>query len=121
MGKVRQLQFGQEAMDAIKKRLEIRGEDDCPYVFVIKEKNGEAHQVSESTFNDWCSGLFTKLVGRRVHPHLFRESIATNLVVYEHKSAKVAQKLLGHESQETTDKHYIILDSESDESDEAFI
>jgi len=107
-------------MDAIKKWLEVRGEDDCPYVFVTMNKDG-VHQVSESTFNDWCSGLFTKLVGRRVHPHLFRESIATNLVVYDHKSSKVAQKLLGHESVETTDKHYVILNNESDESDEAFI
>lgn len=121
IGKQRKLKFNEDVMDAIKKWLEVRGDDDCPYVFVTKINDEQVHQVANTTFNDWCSGLFTKLVGRRVHPHLFRESIATNLVVYEHKSAKVAQKLLGHESQETTDKHYIILDSESDESDEAFI
>lgn len=120
IGKQRKLKFSEDVMEAIKKWLEVRGEDDCPYVFVTKNRDG-VHQVSETTFNDWCSGLFTKLVGRRVHPHLFRESIATNLVVYDHKSSKVAQKLLGHESVETTEGHYIILDGESDESDEAFI
>lgn len=118
-GKVRQLQFGQEAMDAIKKWLEIRGEDDCPYMFVIKNKN-ETRQVSESTFNEWCSGLLTKLVGRRVHPHLLRESRATNLVVQDKKSVEVAQKLLGHESSETTTKHYIIR-QDTEDADEAFI
>ena len=121
VGKVRKLKFGEDAMHWIKKWLEVRGDDDCPYVFVIKQKNGETRQVGEGTFNDWCSGLFTKIVGRRVHPHLFRESRATNLVVYEHKSAEVAQKLLGHEDVSTTKNHYIIQDDSNDESDEAFV
>lgn len=121
VGKVRKLKFGEDAMHWIKKWLEVRGDDDCPYVFVIKQKNGETRQVGEDTFNDWCSGLFTKIVGRRVHPHLFRESRATNLVVYEHKSAEVAQKLLGHEDVSTTKNHYIIQDDSNDESDEAFV
>lgn len=121
VGKVRKLKFGEDAMHWIKKWLEVRGDDDCPYVFVIKQNNGETRQVGEGTFNDWCSGLFTKIVGRRVHPHLFRESRATNLVVYEHKSAEVAQKLLGHEDVSTTKNHYIIQDDSNDESDEAFI
>ena len=121
VGKVRKLKFGEDAMHWIKKWLEVRGDDDCPYVFVIKQKNGETRQVGEGTFNDWCSGLFTKIVGRRVHPHLFRESRATNFVVYEHKSAEVAQKLLGHEDVSTTKNHYIIQDDSNDESDEAFV
>lgn len=121
IGKQRKLKFSEDVMEVLRKWIKERGDDDCPYMFVVKQKDGQTRQVSESTFNDWCSGLLTKLVGRRVHPHLFRESIATNLVVYDHKSSKVAQKLLGHESVETTDKHYIILNGESDESDEAFI
>lgn len=120
-GKRRRLKFDQEAMDAIKKWLEVRGNDDCPYLFVTKDKDGNAKQVSETTFNDWCSGLLTKLVGRRVMSHIWRESKATNLVVYEHKSPKVAQKLLGHESVETTESSYIIRSDLTDESDEAFI
>lgn len=120
VGKPRKLKFGEDAMGWLKKWIEERGNDDCPYMFVTKNKDG-VQQVSESTFNDWCSGLFTKIVGRRVHPHLFRESRATNLVVYEHKSAEVAQKLLGHVDVSTTKNHYIILNDESDESDEAFI
>lgn len=121
VGKVRKLKFGEDAMYWLKKWIEVRGDDDCPYMFVIKTKDGEAHQVGEGVFNNWCSGLFTKIVKRRVHPHLFRESRATNLVVYEHKSAEVAQKLLGHEDVTTTKNHYIIQDDSNDESDEAFI
>lgn len=122
IGKPRKLKFGQEVMDIFKKWLEVRGDDDNPYMFVIKvKKTGAVRQVSESTFNGWCSDLFAAIVGRRVHPHLFRESRATNLVVYEHKSAEVAQKLLGHNDVTTTKNHYIIKNDESDESDEAFI
>lgn len=121
VGKQRRLKFGEDAMCWLKKWIEVRGEDDCPYVFVVKQKNGNTRQVGENIFNDWCSGLFTEIVGRRVHPHLFRESRATNLVVYENKSPEVAQKLLGHNDVSTTTNHYIIRTDNFDESDEAFI
>lgn len=121
VGKQRKLKFSEDVMKALKKWIKVRGDDDCPYMFVTKSKNGKTKQVSDGTFNEWCSGLFTNLVGRRVHPHLFRESIATNLVVYEHKSAKVAQKLLGHNDVTTTENHYIIMSEDNDESDEAFV
>lgn len=122
VGKQRKLKFGEDAMFCLKKWLEVRGEDNCPYMFVIKQKkDGSVRQVGEDTFNGWCQGLFTQIVGRRVHPHLFRESRATNIVIYEHKSAEVAQKLLGHNDVSTTKNHYIIKKDEDDESDEAFI
>lgn len=119
VGKVRKLKFDQKTMDALKKWLEIRGDDECPYVFVTKTKDGYT-QISESGFNNWCD-LFTEIIGRRVHPHMFRESRATNLVVYEHKSSKVAQKLLGHNDVSTTENHYIVNPNADDESDEAFL
>lgn len=118
IGKVRKLQFSEEAMDAIKKWIEVRGEDDCPYVFVSKY-GGKINQISESTFNRWCSTLFTDIVGRRVHPHLFRESRATNLVVHSGRDLETARKLLGHESSETT-KIYVIRE-DSDDADDAFV
>ena len=121
VGKPRKLKFGEDAMFWLKKWVDVRGEDDCSYMFVVKQKNGATRQVGENTFNDWCSGLFTQIIGRRVHPHLLRESRATNLVVYEHRSAEVAQKLLGHNDVSTTKNHYIIRNDEIDESDEAFI
>ena len=82
VGKPRKLKFGEDAMSWMKKWLEVRGEDDCPYMFVVKYKNGKTRQVGEDTFNGWCEKLFAKIIGRRCHPHQFRESRATNLVVY---------------------------------------
>lgn len=117
-GKIRKLQFDQSAMDAIKKWLEIRGDDNCEYVFVTK--NGSSvSQVPPEKFNLWCKNIFEKIVGRRIHPHLFRESRATTLVVEQRKDIKVAQKLLGHQSSTTTEL-YVIRDDE-DASDEAFL
>ena len=120
IGKIRQLQFGEDAMNALKKWLEVRGEDDCPYMFVTKHKDGRVNQINESAFNEWCQNLLTKLVGRRIHPHILRESRATNIVVEEGKSVETAQKLLGHESSETTIKHYVIRE-DTDDADEAFV
>ena len=118
-GKVRQFLFGEDAMEAIKNWLEVRGEDDCPYVFVIKQKNGSpVRQVGEETFNSWCE-LFSKILNQRVHPHLMRSSRATNLVVHQNRDLETVQKLLGHESSETT-KIYVVKEEESD-AFEAFI
>lgn len=118
-GKIRKLQFGEDVMQALKKWLEVRGEDDCPYMFVVKQKNGEVRQVGECIFNDWCIGEFSEIVGRRLTPHGFRRSRATNLVLYDHRSLETAQKLLGHESSETTQMY--VIREDSDDADEAFI
>jgi integrase len=117
-GKRRKLQFSDEAMNAIKKWLEIRGEDDCEFVFVTKTKDGKVSQISASTFNYWCSEIFTKIVGRRVHPHQLRSTRATHLVAISGKDIKSAQKLLGHESSDTTEL-YVIKEGD-DDIDDAF-
>ena len=118
IGKVRKLKFDQRAMDALKEWLEVRGEDDCEYMF-ISNYGGYIHGVSRSVFGDWCHNYFEPVIGRRIHPHLFRESRATNIVVHEGKSIETAQALLGHNSSETT-KIYVIKD-DTDDDDDAFI
>ncbi len=117
-GKIRQLSFDQEAMDSIKKWLEIRGDDDCPYVFVTKE-NGKYSNVGESTFNSWAENHLERIVGRRVHPHALRESRATTMVVEQGKDISSAQKLLGHNSSSTTEIY--VIRNDKDEADDAFL
>lgn len=118
-GKIRKLQFGQDVMDSLIKWIQVRGDDDCPYMFVIKTKDGKTRQVGEGIFNDWCINEFSEIVGRRTTPHNFRRSRATNLVVHDNRALETAQKLLGHESSETTQMYVIREDSE--DADEAFI
>lgn len=116
-GKERKFKFSQDTMDALKKWVEIRGEDDCPYMFVSKYK-GKVKGISEGTLNNWGTNVFSPIVGRRFHPHLLRESKATQLAVEEGKDISVIQHLLGHESSETT-QIYIIRD-DTDDLDELF-
>ncbi|MGG3892012.1 tyrosine-type recombinase/integrase [Metabacillus fastidiosus] len=117
-GKLRKFPVSEIAMEALKKWHEERGEDDCPYMFVKKTKEGKVNQLSASTFNYWCTEIFTEIVGKRVHPHLLRSSKATNLSLYGGKSIDAIQALLGHNSPDTT-KIYIVKDGE-DELDELY-
>lgn len=114
--KIKPLSFDDRAMNAIKKYLEQRGEDDCPYMFVTKVK-GEIRQVSKSTFNGWTDE-FANVIGRRIHPHLLRSSKATIMSEEESKDIKLIQKLLGHESSETT-QLYVVHD-ETDDLDDIY-
>lgn len=117
-GKIRRLIFGDISMNAIKKWIEERGDDDCPYVFVQKTKAGKVNQLNPGTFNYWCKEIFSEIVGRRVHPHQLRASRATNLVVHESKDIEKVKNLLGHNSSETT-KIYVVKENE-DEVDDLF-
>lgn len=114
-GKVRILMFGQEAMDAFKKWLEVRGEDNCEHMF-IAEIDGNRVQISETTFNRWCTNIFSPIVGRRFYPHMLRESRATQAALEEGKGLDTIRALLGHESIETT-KIYVVNDDGDDVSE----
>lgn len=113
-GKVRVFQFDERAMQAIKKWMNYRKEqvpdDNCPYVFVSKS-NGNYKQLSKNTFNLWCEGFSKILGGKTVHPHLFRSSRAT-IAKENGADIKDIQKLLGHESSQTTEIYIIQDDSE---------
>jgi len=117
IGKVRKLNYSDVSKNAIMKWLEIRGEDDSPYVFVKKTKT-QLFALSPSAFNDWCANIFSEIIGRRVHPHQLRSSRATNLVAYEGKNIENVKSLLGHQSSETT-KIYVVREGE-DEVDDLF-
>lgn len=118
IGVIRPLQFDEESMIAMKKWLEIRGEDDCQYMFISKNNN-ISKQISLSGISAWNSKLFTRIIGRRFHAHCTRLSRATTLVVEQHMDIKVAQKLLSHKDSSTTEGYVVRKDSEN--SDEAFL
>lgn len=116
-GKQTKLIIDDRAMDAIKKWLEIRGQDDCPFLFV--HRNGSVvEQVSLSAFNYWCSDVFSKIVGHRVNPHRFRVSRASHIVLEEHKDIKVVKRLLGH-ADISTSQLYVVGD-DTDDLDDLF-
>lgn len=117
VGKMCTLVYSERAHVALINWLEARGVDDCPYVFVTKDKDGMAGEVNETTFNDWCK-TFEPIVGRRMHPHILRESAATQAVVEDGKDINAVKALLHHSALETTNI-YIVRD-ESEDSDDLF-
>ena len=118
-GKERRFKFNDEAMDAIKKWVEYRGtqvtNDDCPYLFVSKTKDGYK-QVHPNTFNLWCEDFTEILDGKLVFPHLLRSSRATNAVLEDGVDVKAVQDMLGHKSSETTEI-YIVREEEDLDDD----
>lgn len=117
-GKIRQFLFSERTMDALKKWMEVRGEDDCPYMFVSRIGD-TVRQCSENTFNNWAHDVFSPIVGRRVYPHQLRISRASQLAVDNGVDIKVIQKLLGHENVSTTEG-YVVRD-DSDDLDELYL
>lgn len=117
-GKERRLSFDEDVMFYLKKWIEERGEDNCPYMFVIKTKDNEARHINKTTFNDWCDEFGKILGGRRLVPHNLRMSRASNLAL-SGKSLESIQSLLGHASIDVT-KIYIVKDDDSEDEDEIF-
>ena len=117
-GKIRRLAFGEEAMEAMKEWLRIRGDDDCPYMFVTKY-GGQIRQIGETTFNNWFATTITPIVGRPVHPHTLRASRATQAVVEDGKDVESVRQLLGHEDSSTTINFYVVREDD-DEVDDLF-
>lgn len=117
-GKIRRLAFGEEAMCSMKQWLAVRGDDDCPYMFVAKY-GGEVRQICETTFNNWFTDIISPIVGRSVHPHTLRASRATQAVVEDGKDVESVRQLLGHEDSSTTLNFYVVRDDD-DEVDDLF-
>ena len=113
-GKVRKFKFSQEVMDALRKWIEVRGEDDCPYLFVSKTKDGY-RQISGNAFNLWCEE-FGEIIGKKIHPHLLRSSRATIAVVEEGIDIKKVQEMLGHNDVSTTEI-YVVRDDDDEDDD----
>ena len=113
-GKIIKLSFGEKSKKAIQKWLKFRGEDDCEYLFAIKNHD-EVKSVSVQTLNYWCNKM-SDLIGKRVHPHAIRTARATHLA--ESHDIKKIQKLLGHLQSSTTEIY--IVEDESDFVDDIF-
>lgn len=117
-GKVRKLVFGEEAMAAMKKWIEVRGDDDCPYMFITKY-GGIVKQICGTTFNNWFTNTISPIVGRPLHPHSLRLARSTQAVVEDGKDIESVRQLLGHEDSSTTMNFYVVRDDD-DAMDDLF-
>lgn len=116
-GKQFRLMFGEDTMDAMKEYLKHRGDDDEPALFARKFKDGRVEALSRETFNDWCSRVFSPILGRNFTPHDFRRSRAT-ILNEQGVPIDSIKRLLNHESAETTAGY--ILTEDDDEMNDIF-
>lgn len=116
-GNVRSIVIDEESIEAIKKWLDVRGEDECPYVFATKY-NGEINQVNVSAVNYWFTDIISDIVNRRINVHLLRGSRAT-IALSDGADIKSVSKLLGHKDISTTQNFYDLRDDD-DELDGLF-
>lgn len=62
----------------------------------------------EHSIRDQINSRTREAFGRNVWPHLFRHCAVTGLVDYAPEDIAIAPDLLGHSSDQTTQKHYIL-------------
>jgi len=111
-GNIRPIIIDEESIVAIKKWLEVRGEDDNPYIFVSRYR-GEVRQVDVSALNYWFTDIISDIANRRVNVHLLRGSRAT-IALSEGADIKSVSKLLGHADISTTQNFYDLREDDDD-------
>lgn len=111
-GEIRPLLIDKEAIDAINKWLEVRGEDDCEYIFISKH-DGKIQQLGITTPNYWFKEIISDIVGRRINVHLTRSTRATH-ALEDGSDIKAVARLLSHKQTSTTEQFYDLRDNEDD-------
>lgn len=111
-GEIRPLIIDEDSINAIKKWLEVRGEDDNPYIFVSKYAH-EINQINVSALNYWFTDIISDICGRRVNVHLTRGSRATHSLS-DGADIKLVKSLLGHKDIATTQNFYDLRDDDGE-------
>lgn len=112
-GKQAEYMINTDALKYMKLWIEKRGYDH-EYIFTTKY-GGEIKPMSESWADDFCSNVLSKILGRRINPHLFRASCITYLLEVNKVPIELVSKFVAHhEDVSTTVKHYDLREFEEE-------
>jgi integrase len=105
------LYFSDETAGYIKKWLEVRGEDDCEKLFIIR-KDGKVEEAKYTTLYNWTetySKILKQKTGKNVvvYPHCFKANKLSHLYHEQKLPIDVIQQYGHHEDASTTLKSYI--------------
>lgn len=103
-GKICQYMLNQECIDYINLWLEHRGYEH-EYIFSTKY-DGKIKMASKEWVNGVCSDILSDILGRRINPHLFKASAATNLLSKGKDIKLVSKYVCQHNDISTTQKFY---------------
>lgn len=111
-GKPLQYMFNKEALEYIKLWVDNR-DYEHEYIFTTKY-NGEINIISESWANDFCTNTLSKMLKRRINPHIFKASCITYLLEKGIDIAQVSKYVAQHNDISTTIQHYDLRDGEEE-------
>lgn len=103
-GKICTYMLNQECIDYINLWLEHRGYEH-DYIFTTRY-GGEIKPASKEWASNMCQDVLSDILGRRINPHLFKASAATNLLEKGKDLKMVSKYVCQHNSVETTLKFY---------------
>ncbi len=116
-GKVIQYMVNLEALEYMKLWIDKRGYEH-EYIFTVKT-DGEIKHISDSWANNLCQDKLSRILGRRINPHLFKASCITYLLE-KGVDLKIVSKYIGqHNDTSTTSSFYDLRDFE-EEKDNIF-
>jgi len=114
-GKVRSAFISNQSMDLILKYLEIRGQDDNPYLFVASTLQNHRPLTTRSAQQMVQKYALLAGINKKITPHVFRHSFATT-ALKKGADIRSVQVMLGHSNISTTQLYTHVTDTELEQT-----
>lgn len=114
-GKILRFMVNLDSLKYIKLWLEKRGYEH-EYIFTT-HYNGEIKSISTTWGNQFCANVLSPIVNRRIHPHLFKATVITNLLNKGVDLKVVSKYVAQHNDTATTSNFYDLRDFEDEKND----
>ena len=113
-GKPLKFMVNLEALRYIKLWIDNRDYDD-EYIFTVKQ-NGKIMIISETWADKFCARVLSKILGRRINPHLFKASCISTLLEDGVDLVLVSKYVAQHNDISTTSKFYDLREFEEEKN-----